>query len=198
MELKDNKASVKLQALILIGGRSKRMGQDKSLLDYHGKPQWQYLVTLLEKHVEKVYISIRDKKQDIKYPDTITDEIAGLGPFGAIFTALKMYPDKAFLVLATDLPFVDEKLIEKLVSSRDSRKNATALKGITKDYPEPLLCIWEPAAFPTLQKFFKKEIYKPIQVLKDMPIHTIYVDNHFLQNINTIEEYHRIKEELRD
>ncbi len=182
----------KLNALILVGGKSTRMGFDKTRINYHGKPQWQHLVKLLENHVAKVYISTRPK-QDIDFPLTIEDKEKGLGPFGAIMTALEKIPDEAFLVLAADIPFVDSKTISLLIKNRDTTKMATALKSKLKDYPEPLACIWEPTILPSLLEAYQNQIYKPIQILKQSPIKTVLVSNKLVQNINTAIEYEQLK-----
>lgn len=187
--------TTKLNALILIGGKSKRMGADKSLLDYHGKPQWQHTVSLVKNLVDTVYISVREN-QEVNYPNLLIDKVAGIGPFGAILTALETYPNQAFLVVATDLPFMDKKTIELLVSNRDTTQFATALQGESKDYPEPLVCIWEPKALPILQDYFQKKIYKPIQVLKNMDTKLIKVSDKIIQNINTLEGFRKVRDEL--
>jgi len=185
----------KLNALILIGGQSKRMGSDKSMLAYHGKPQWQHTVSLVEDVVNKVFVSVR-AEQEVTYLNLLVDKVSGIGPFGAILTALETYPNEAFLVLATDLPFIDKKTIELLISKRDSTKFATALQGENKDYPEPLICIWEPKALPKIQEYFQKEIYKPIQVLKNIPTRIVQVSDQLVQNINTLEGFDKAKKDL--
>jgi len=191
MKQKQN-THTKLNALILIGGKSTRMGYDKSAIKYHGKAQWKHLVDILENQVDKVYVSVR-KKQKIEYPFIIEDKEENLGPFGAILTALEAKPEEAFLVIASDLPFLDKKMIELLIESRDTTKWATALKSINKDYAEPLACIWEPEVLSRLQTFYNKKIYKPIQVLKQIPIKTLSVEDRNVQNINTAMEYEQFK-----
>ena len=185
----------KVNALILIGGLSKRMGKDKSLLHYYGKPQWQHSISLVENRVDKVFVSVRENKQ-VNYPNLLVDKVSGIGPLGAILTALETYPNEAFLVLATDLPFIDKKTIELLISQRDVDKFATALQGNSKDYPEPLVCIWEPKALPILQEYFQNKSYKPIQVLKHISTHIVKVSDSVLQNINTLEEFNKVRKEL--
>lgn len=186
------KTRTKLNALILVGGKSTRMGYDKSALNYHGKAQWKHLVDILEDLVAKVYVSIRPK-QKIEYPFVIEDKEENLGPFGAILTALETKPDEAFLVIASDLPFLNQKMIELLIENRDMTKWATALKSKNKDYAEPLACIWEPEVLSSLQTLYHKKIYKPIQVLKQIPIKTLLVEDRIVQNINTAMEYEQLK-----
>lgn len=177
-----------LYGLLLIGGHSRRMGSDKSMLDYHGKPQWQHNVELFEGLVEKVFISVR-KGQKVDYPNLIEDKYEGLGPFGAILTAMETFPEKAFLVFATDIPFLNKSNLERLIAHRNTAFSATAFQGIHKDYPEPLACIWEPDLLPKFQEQFENKIYRTLFVLKNASIQTLPIEEKFIQNINTHEEY---------
>jgi molybdopterin-guanine dinucleotide biosynthesis protein A len=178
----------KLYALLLIGGRSSRMGTDKSLLDYHGLPQWQYNLALFDGLVDKVFISVR-KEQQIDYENIIEDKYDNLGPFGAILTAMETYPNIAFLVFATDIPFLTKDNIIKLINERDANKKATVFQGFDKDYPEPLACIWEPSMLAELRINFEKQNYRAIAVLKNNDIKIVNINDEEIQNINTYEEY---------
>ena len=107
------------------------MGSDKGLLDYHGVSQRDYLYKLLEEVFlsknNKVYLSI-GKEQELTQ-NTIVDAFVDLGPFGGICSAFQKDPNSAWLVIATDLPFVDKSVIELLVKHRNPSKIATTLKG---------------------------------------------------------------------
>jgi len=177
-----------LYSLLLIGGKSTRMGSDKSLLDYYGQPQWLHNLSLFEGLVEKIFISVR-KGQIIDFPNIIEDKQLGLGPFGAILSAMETFPDKAFLVFAVDIPFLNQTNLKKLVENRSIDYNAIAFKSKFKNYPEPLACIWEPKMLPILQNSFLKENYKLTNILKNTNVLTIEVDDYLIQNINTPEEY---------
>ena len=48
-----------LYGLVLAGGRSSRMGRDKAALPYEGRTQLERAMALLEKHVERAYVSVR-------------------------------------------------------------------------------------------------------------------------------------------
>jgi|JI8StandDraft_1071087.scaffolds.fasta_scaffold75491_3 molybdopterin-guanine dinucleotide biosynthesis protein A len=185
-----------LYALLLIGGHSRRMGMDKSWLDYHGKPQWKYNLELLETLTDKVFISVR-KGQQVDYHNLIEDLYDDLGPFGAIMTAMQTYPEAAFLVFATDIPFLGKEHLKFLVKERDLHYRATAYQGLGKDYPEPLACIWEPEMISEFQKYYKKGIFKTIQLLKNNPIKTLPIDENAIQNINTYDEYLNCKKDRR-
>ena len=49
----------RLNGLVLAGGKSQRMGEDKGQINYHGKPQREYLYDLLNGFTESTYMSCR-------------------------------------------------------------------------------------------------------------------------------------------
>lgn len=184
-----------LNGLVLAGGQSVRMGTDKGLLDYFGKSQRVYSIEMLEKLNLKTYLSVR-KEQQINQPNIIEDKFSGLGPFGAICSAFQHDPNTAWLVLATDLPYVDEKLIRRLIKERNSSKVATAVKGKNKKFPEPLVTIWEPKAYPIMLQFLAQGISCPRKVLINSDVKLVEVDDDFIMNVNTPEDFTAVKKDL--
>ena len=184
-----------LCGLVLAGGESVRMGTDKGLLDYFGKSQRIYSLEMLEKLNLKTFLSVR-KEQKLDQKNVIEDTFIGLGPFGAICSAFQHDPNTAWLVLATDLPYADEKLIRRLIEERDPSKVATALKGKNKKFPEPLITIWEPRAYPAMLQFLAQGISCPRKVLINSDVKLVEVDDDFITNVNTPEEFSAIKKKL--
>ena len=185
-----------LSGLVLAGGESVRMGKDKGLLDYFGKSQRIYSMEMLEKLNLNTFLSVR-KEQQIEQPNVIEDKFIGLGPFGAICSAFQYNPNTAWLVLATDLPYADEKLIRRLIQERDSSKVATALKGKSKQFPEPLITIWEPKSYPMMLQFLAQGISCPRKVLINSDVKLVEVDDDFITNVNTPEEFSAVKKFLK-
>ncbi|MCA0932831.1 NTP transferase domain-containing protein [Lutimonas saemankumensis] len=193
-ELIHNSAAT-LNGLVLAGGKSERMGKDKGLLDYFGKSQRLYSLEMLEKLNLKSYLSVR-KEQEIKQDNIIEDKFIGLGPFGAICSAFQYDPNNAWLVLATDLPYADEKLIRHLIEQRDPSKVATAIKGKNKRFPEPLITIWEPRSYSVLLQYMAMGISCPRKVLINSDVKIVEVDDDYIVNVNTPEEFSMVKKHL--
>lgn len=187
--------TARLNGLVLAGGKSLRMGQDKGLLDYFGKSQRLYSIELLEKLNLKTFLSVR-KEQNVELEKVIEDKLIGLGPFGAICSAFQYDPNKAWLVIATDLPYVDESLIRQLINKRDPSKVATALKGKNKNFPEPLITIWEPKAYPIMLQFLAQGLSCPRKVLINSDIKIVEVGDEYIVNVNTPEEFNSVKKDL--
>ncbi|HEY9170117.1 MAG TPA: NTP transferase domain-containing protein [Lutibacter sp.] len=186
-----------IQGLVLAGGKSTRMGTDKGTLNFYGKNQRDVAIELLEKQHLKTYISIREE-QEIGIENKITDKFVGLGPFGAICSALQENPDVAWLVLATDLPFVNDEVIKLLLKHRNPSKAATAIKGKNSQFPEPLITIWEPKSYSLLLNYLAQGYSCPRKVLINSAIEIIEVDDEFIRNINTPEEFKAAHKEIND
>jgi len=138
----------KIYGLVLSGGKSTRMGEDKGLITYHNLPQREHLYHLLNEVCDKTFLSIRkDQESEISNSfDAIIDNDEFRGPYNGLLSAHKAHPDAAWLVLACDLPLMDKKALEELIEARNSDKIASAFADVDDPLPEPLCAIWEPEA----------------------------------------------------
>ncbi|MFN3488605.1 MAG: NTP transferase domain-containing protein [Emticicia sp.] len=180
-----------MNGLILIGGKSSRMGTDKSLLNYHGKPQREYLFDLVRKYCSEVYFSCRAEQQFSE--NTIIDKYE-LGPIGGVLSALDFNPNTAWLVVACDMPLIDESSFATLINHQNSEKVATAFLNPETNAPDPLFTIYEPAAFSLLLKYVEEGNKSPKIFLQNNDTEVIALSNPmFLKNVNTKEEFEQVK-----
>lgn len=184
-----------IRGLVLAGGKSTRMGTDKGTLDFYGKKQREVAIELLENHHLKTYLSVRTE-QEIEIKNKITDKFIGLGPFGAICSAFQKNPNVAWLVLATDLPFVNNQVIELLLKHRNPSKAATTIKGKNKQFPEPLITIWEPKSYTLLLNYLAQGYSCPRKVLINSDVEIVEVDDNLIRNINTPKDYKDAQKEI--
>ncbi len=186
-----------VQGLVLAGGKSIRMGTDKGTLDFYGKNQRDVAIELLEKQNLKTFLSIRED-QEINIENKITDKFVGLGPFGAICSAFQENPNTAWLVLATDLPFVNSETIKLLLKHRNPSKAATTIKGKNKQFPEPLITIWEPKSYKLLLNYLSQGYSCPRKVLINSDVEIVEIDDKYIRNINTPEEFEAAHKEINE
>jgi molybdopterin-guanine dinucleotide biosynthesis protein A len=186
-----------VQGLVLAGGKSQRMGTDKGALEFFGKKQRDVAVELLRSHRLKTYLSVREE-QEIDADMRINDVFLGLGPFGALCSAFQFNPDTAWLVLATDLPFVNDEIISLLLTERDPSKAATSIKGKSKQFVEPLITIWEPRSYPLLLAYLSQGYSCPRKVLINSDVKVVEVDDTYIRNINTPEDLDAALRELHE
>ncbi|WP_299056746.1 NTP transferase domain-containing protein [uncultured Polaribacter sp.] len=187
-----------VKGLVLVGGKSTRMGADKSQLNYFGKPQKEHVKELLENNNLETFYSVRpfdyaqvDKKEIDVISSTaeksqeIPDVFLNLGPFGGICSAFQKDPNSAWLVMATDVPFVDEDVIQLLLKNRNPSKVATAIKGKGKEFVEPLITIYEPKAYPILLQYLAQGYSCPRKMLINSYVEIIEIEDALIRNINT-------------
>jgi molybdenum cofactor guanylyltransferase len=181
-----------LYGLVLAGGESRRMGQDKAALHYHGKSQLRSAFDLLSSVCEHTFISVRSSQcaepTRAALPQIV--DRAGIGPLAGIGAALEAKQDAAWLILACDLPFLSRAALTHLISRREPTRIATAYRSTLDGLPEPLSAIWEPASRDVVLSWLQDDKRCPRKLLTNYDAALIdQLDAHTLDNINTPAEY---------
>ncbi|MCW3123983.1 MAG: molybdenum cofactor biosynthesis protein MoaC [Flavipsychrobacter sp.] len=148
----NSSAAPVLYGLVLAGGKSVRMGQDKSIMHWHGKEQRYYMADMLQSICTDVFISCRAEQVHEIDPayKTLTDSYEGSGPLIAILSAFKEKPGAAWMVVACDLPLMDKDTLLYLLQNRNTDCIATTFESPFDKHPEPLITIWEPGSYEVL------------------------------------------------
>ncbi len=190
-----------LYGLVLAGGSSSRMQRDKAALEYEGQSQLARAAQLLQRHVQRVFVSVRPAQAQDPLRRTwplIIDCLDGEGPIVGIRSALAAHPDAAWLVIACDLPFLSDSALEHLIGRRRPEASATAYRSAHDALPEPLCAIWEPRAAAMLAAYQADGGRCPRKFLirNEAPL-IDPVDIRALDNINTPQEYEQARSALR-
>jgi molybdopterin-guanine dinucleotide biosynthesis protein A len=187
-----------MNGLILAGGHSRRMGQPKSLLNYHGKPQYQHLKDLLSGFCDRVFLSCREEQKDLfEGCETIFDsaQFGDIGPMNGVLSAFERDKTNAWLVLGCDYPLLEKSDLEQLIHERDTNCIATVFVNPETRFPEPLHCIYEPEAGPLLLQWVQlgnesmRRFLEQALVQKVIPRHP-----ECLKSVDTMEEFLHIIE----
>ena len=188
-----------LYGLVLAGGKSSRMGQDKGALQYHGQSQGQYLYKLLAKYCTKTFVSCRNDQESsshLRELPQIHDRVIDMGPAGGILSAMLTYPEARWLVMACDLPLVDDHHIQHLILNSHPLSLVSGhvdLEGL----PEPLSAIYRPEFKHKLFHFFGLGIQCPRKMLLNSLFHPLNnPDVGKLLNANTPEDYAHVLQKI--
>lgn len=135
-------------AAVLAGGRSLRMGVDKTLLDIDGEPLLARVVSAVsDACAHTVVVTNRpDAVAAIGLPDGIgvlTDEVAYQGPLGGLVTAMAEAPDEWVLAVAGDMPHLSADVVRALWEVRDG---GDIVVPVSEKGAEPLLALYRVAA----------------------------------------------------
>lgn len=190
-----------LRGLVLAGGQSRRMGQDKAKLEIGGRSQLERAADLLAEFLGHVHLSVRaDQFDDTSrfVHEPIIDAYDELGPAAGLLSAHRAYPEAAWLVLACDMPLVDGAIIRALIEQRDSRKAATAFANSRDGLPEPLCAIYEPGTLARFRHLAEEGLEtSPRTLLVQSELCELELPrSNALDNINTPEDLARISDLL--
>lgn len=178
--------------LVLAGGKSRRMGHDKALLVRDGESQLSRAVNLLDRHVDRVFVSTReDQSSDEERGrfERIVDRYDDMGPLAGILSAMDFNADVNWLIMACDLPNVDATTITYLIDNFSSDHTATAYRSSSDSLPEPLCAIYRPECRPVIERFVDEGVHCPRKILINSATHLLTQPNPAaLHNVNAPED----------
>jgi molybdopterin-guanine dinucleotide biosynthesis protein A len=132
---------MKISAVLLAGGESHRMGQDKATLLFHGRPLWQIQLELLGKlEPAEILVSGRTdppwRPPDVQF---VADDPPSRGPLSGLAASLARIRTSHLLALAIDMPFMSEKYLRSLCDQIEPSRGLLPMIG---NRAEPLAAIY--------------------------------------------------------
>jgi molybdopterin-guanine dinucleotide biosynthesis protein A len=106
-------------ALVLCGGKSRRMGRPKAFLPFEGTTMVNHVLNQVRDLFAEVFIVANepDNYEDLGV-DVVKDILPYRGPLGGILSGLLVAKHEYTFVIACDMPFVDKRLIREMTSAR--------------------------------------------------------------------------------
>lgn len=179
--------------IVLSGGFSKRMGQEKGLVHFKGKPMIEHT---LEKAAEIsndiIIIANVSGYEDFGYP-VYTDILKEKGPIGGIHAGLTYSKASYNLVLACDMPLMTTSFLKHLISGTSEEyqimvpRHDNCLEPLCAVYGKDCLNGIENAANSSdlsLHHFIEGSVTKIIDVNSSLPYYSPYL----FSNANNAEE----------
>ena len=177
-----------------------RLGKDKAALKWHGKEQRFFMADLLKQFCKEVFISCRkDQEEKIRSENycIVSDTHVGSGPFCSVISAFEMNENCGWLVIACDLPLLDNETVFQLVEERDPNYIAITFESPYDGLPEPLITIWESKSYPILLNSFQEGNQSLRKILLNNKIKIVPPGNKMaLKNVNTAAEFVEVSQIL--
>jgi molybdopterin-guanine dinucleotide biosynthesis protein A len=181
-----------MYGLVLAGGKSRRMGQDKAKLMRGEESQLAYVAGLLDAALDRVFVSTRaDQKDEPERSrfEQIVDAYDDLGPVAGILSAMDRFPEASWLVVACDLPNIDSSTISYLLQHRSYEKPFSAFISSHDGLPEPLCAVYARSSADILRDFVADGLHCPRKMLLRSDSHLLEQPNpHSLDNVNTPDD----------
>ena len=133
--------------LILAGGESRRMGRDKTVLEFDGQTLLQRSVRLLQGLFPRVLVSVRQARGDVALPQVV-DETSCAGPLAGLCAGLAQADTPWVFALAADMPFFSAKVIRQLAMRRGEGEAVVPVVG---SISQPLAAYYAVTALPVLR-----------------------------------------------
>jgi molybdopterin-guanine dinucleotide biosynthesis protein A len=135
---------MKRTAIILTGGTSSRLGTDKGLLTFKGKPLINWIIEAVKPHTEKIFV-VCSKQQAQIYGESlldvniINDVYPKKGPIIGLISGLKEVKSGYAFITACDMPFIKTNLVSFLFKQAEGKGGSILVKP--DGWIEPFLSV---------------------------------------------------------
>ena len=190
---------MKMSAVILAGGKSSRMGQDKAFLKIGNRTIVEYQLQRLSPLFEELLLStnLPEKFAHLGL-ETVQDFIPDRGPLVGIYSSLLKARYSHLFAIACDMPFISPGLITYM---KEDCKDYDVTVPETERGLEPLHAIYSKTCLPVMKEYIDKKDGKgrvieffpqvKVRVVTKEEISRIPGGNEAFLNFNTMEEYRK-------
>lgn len=176
--------------IILAGGRSRRMGIEKGLVQFGGQPLIQWAISVLKESCSEILISANSSSYNHLGLKVIPDLIPDSGPMGGIYSCLLESDSRTNLVLSCDMPFIKPGIF--CVLAQHIGDALICVPWHEGDQFEPLCGIYLKDCLPGMKDFIDHKNYKLPELFahikfRGVPVRTIHppLPDHYFLNINS-------------
>jgi molybdopterin-guanine dinucleotide biosynthesis protein A len=183
-----------ISAAVMAGGKSKRLGQNKALMQINGITVVDSVLNTVSPYVQKVMIITNTPEEYSLLDIEIAKDVRpGFGPLSGIHSALSFASSEYVLVVSCDIPLVGSKQIEQLVSSCRGH-DITIFKH--KNF-EPLCAVYRRSCIDALNELIDHNECRIIDLFPTLDVKVLRIeDAEIFRSINTKEDYEHILQKL--
>jgi molybdenum cofactor guanylyltransferase len=188
-------------AFVLTGGKSSRMGQEKSALLLNGN-------TLMERAIEIAHAASDDvcllgAPASVTNLTVIPDRFPGCGPLAGIDAALAATNAELNFILSVDTPFVPQHFVHHLVERARGNDALVTYPRLTSGY-QPLCAVYRKEFGPIAEAALQSGHYKidplfariPTCTIDDIELRKLGFSDEIFDNLNTPEDWERAQQRL--
>jgi len=181
--------------IILCGGHSKRMGQNKALLKIGGISLIEHVINALLPIVGDIILSTNSNEFDFLPHAKIPDQITGIGPIAGFYSALIESDAPINIILSCDSPFITTKFLQYLL---DNSNNSEIVLPIYNGKIQTVTGLFKKSIVQIIQAQIDKNNYVPVNIfekcntkfLSPKQVEFENLDSIFF-NINNLDDYEK-------
>ena len=192
-------------AIILAGGKSVRMGEDKALLSLDGMSFLEHIVTSMLELTNNIIVVVdRENRYTLPYGRMVVDIFPDVGPVGGIITGLMAAGPGTHYVVPCDMPDLNPNVMRLLGQAASPPLDAVVAEISGEE--QPLCAVYRHTAMPKLLSYLengKRTARGALAILHVMRIgegvlRRIDPDLASFRNINTPEELTLLRQKKRE
>jgi len=147
-----------MTGIILSGGKSRRMGENKAFLEIRGERIIDRTAGIFRELFEETIIVTNDPLDYVEFDVKIaTDIFPGKGPLGGIYTGLFFAAFDYAFVASCDMPFLNPAFIAYM---KERKRDYDILVPAARGGLEPLHAIYSKKCLPPIRKLIEKNLLK--------------------------------------
>ncbi|MBN1251816.1 MAG: molybdenum cofactor guanylyltransferase [Bacteroidales bacterium] len=189
---------INITGIVLCGGRSIRMGENKALLKLNNKFIISYVIDSLKEFCDEIILSTNSNELDFLNLKTIADEYKNIGPIAGILSGLESSKTDLNIIASCDTPFFSSDLINFLL--KFSNQNEIVIPEF-EDFLQPITGIFKKSVIKTIKQEIELGNHSPQKIIKKANLKIVKIDNSLnffnnklFMNINTKEDYENAKQ----
>lgn len=188
-----------ITGVILIGGKSRRMGRDKAFLEVAGQPLFEIVLELFREHFDRVLLVGNREERFAPYGLPVVPDIYPGSSLGGLYTGLHHAETDHVFVSSCDLPYPNAEVLRYLCSLKDGYD---AVVPSTSYGYEPLFALYAKSSLAPIRAQLEKGefcafAYYPqisIRYVSPEELAPFDRDGRAFLNLNTPQEYAKIGE----
>lgn len=205
----------KINGIILSGGKSSRMGEDKALLKVGTKSIIEIMIAKLKPFCNEIIISADETEKYSQFGyKVVPDKFKNSGPLAGIYSSLLESNTERNFVISCDLPLVSQNIIERLISNISTKE---IILPVTGEKYHQLCGVYSKSVLQNAESILNAEVEKrrrgegekgrkrntavkrllEISQVEFVDVTSISGENEFL-NMNTAEDFDVIKRYFND
>ena len=154
-------------AVILAGGKSRRMGREKLFLDVGGRPLFERVLQPLQMLFSKVLVIANEPQRFEPYGVEVVSDIYPGSALGGLYTGLYRAPTPWVFVCAADMPFINLSLIRYLLTRTE---NCDIVVPVSDRGMEPLFAGYSKRCLPVMKQALEHHQYKIIDAWETLRV----------------------------
>jgi Molybdopterin-guanine dinucleotide biosynthesis protein A len=181
-----------ISGFILAGGKSSRMGTDKAMLSFRGKPLLKHICDLIEPFCCEIIICGSKMEYESFGLKMLPDLYTNIGPISGIYSALNYSRTEWTLIVSVDTPMINRELLEFLISNKESFDSVVPSHNAGF---EPLIALYNRSALSSVKEMIDTENYRIADLLSRININELdcndLVDKFpkLFLNLNRMDDY---------